>query len=284
MANLKGSSHSKNLRDLNFKLFALGEKKGNDNLSHSSAIVEKRNMYMRDFIKHLDGAEGKLNLLLTEENLNSFLEQRLNGLALSTQENYLSGFNSLISAMSAKNITHGVSKDYFKNKFSEIKQTAPNHTSNERRGLPSNTVLNELKEIRYESYVIGTIMLEHGYRISEVLRIVSAPHEYIIPLSNGDYKISGVVGKGGKIYLEKILTHSTMRLINNINEIPSKSSFHRDLKLVSENLRAHDFRYEYSRNLYNDNVSKVGDKKALEIVSKALNHNRLEISKLYVYS
>ena len=80
------------------------------------------------------------------------------------------------------------------------------------------------------------------------------------------------------------MTHSTMRLVNNINEIPSTSTFHRDLKLVSENLRAHDFRYQYSRNLYNANVSKVGDRKALEIVSKALNHNRLEISKYYVYS
>jgi len=72
-------------------------------------------------------------------------------------------------------------------------------------------------------------MLEHGYRISEVLRIVSAPHEHITSISNGDYKISGVVGKGGKIYHDKIMTHSTMRLVNNINEIPSTSTFHRDL-------------------------------------------------------
>jgi len=104
MSNLKGGTFEKQRRDMNFKLFALGKNKGNDNLTHSEALLAKRDMYFSDFSKYLEGQglDGKFNLLLNEKNLNGFLEQRLNSLALSTAENYLSGFNSLLSAFKIK--------------------------------------------------------------------------------------------------------------------------------------------------------------------------------------
>ena len=141
MSNLKGSTYQKNLRDLNFRLFALGEKKGNDKLTHSSAMLEKRNMYMQDFIKFLEdrGIEGKLNLQLKEENLNSFLEERLQGLALCTQENYLSGFNSLIGALYDKNIDHAVPQNYFSDKWHTIRENTLLDNNHSMRGLQSYT-------------------------------------------------------------------------------------------------------------------------------------------------
>ena len=69
---------------------------------------------------------------------------------------------------------------------------------------------------------------------------------------------------------------------SNLKNIPSKSAFNRDLKLVNEHLRAHDFRYQYARNLYNENIGRIGVARTLELVSKALHHNRLEISRYYL--
>ena len=139
-----------------------------------------------------------------------------------------------------------------------------------------------MKDIRYESYVLGKLMLTHGYRISEAMKIVQEPDKYIKPRSNGDYKISGVSGKGGKIYHDKILNNRDFQQIKNISYIPSTSTFHRDLKLVDDNLRAHDFRYSFAKNLFNNKIQEVGYKNALEIVSKALNHNRSSITEYYL--
>ncbi len=189
----------------------------------------------------------------------------------------------MLSAFKSINIQVGVRENYFKDKFSEIKQTTPQNIK-EPRGLQSDNILNELKQVRYESFIISTIMLNQGYRISEAMSIVQNPNKYIKPLSNGDYKIVGVVGKGGKIYHAKTLKHKDFQLIKNMNKIPSKQTFSRDLKILDPNLRAHDFRYQYARNLFEKKVSEVGYDRALKIVSKALNHNRSEITKYYITS
>ena len=124
-------------------------------------------------------------------------------------------------------------------------------------------------------------MSKHYYAfiLSEaVMRIVNNPEKYIKALSDGNYSISGVVGKGGKIYHDKIMKHKDRELIQNMKNIPSKQTFNRDLKQIDINLRAHDFRYQYARNLFEKKVSEVGYDMALLEVSKALNHNRSEIS------
>jgi len=284
MPSLKGSTFVKQGKDMNFRLFALGNKKSNDNLTHSKALLTKRDMYFKDFSKYLEsvGQEGKFNLLLNEENLNGFLEQRLEGLTLSTVENYMSGFNSLLNGFKEVNIRVGVSEHYFKDKFKDMKQVTQQTQERATRGLHSDNVLSDLKQIRYESYVIGKIMLDYGYRINETMNIVQNPNKFIKPLSNGDYKITSVVGKGGKIYHDKTMSYKERELVKHIKRIPSKQSFHRDLKRINGNLRAHDFRYQHARDLFNKIIGNVGYKGALETVSKALNHNRSEITKYYL--
>ena len=64
--------------------------------------------------------------------------------------------------------------------------------------------------------------------------------------------------------------------------MPLKQTFHRDLKQIDTNLRAHDFRYQYVRNQFEKKVSEMRYDKALLEVSKALNHNRSEIIKYYL--
>jgi len=127
-------------------------------------------------------------------------------------------------------------------------------------------------------------MLTHGYRINEAMKIVHNPQRYLKSLPNGNYRITEVSGKGGKIYHDKIISHKDRELIKNMTRIPSKQTFHRDLKKIDSNLRAYDFRYQFAKNLYNERVSVVGYKGALLEVSKALNHNRIEITKYYLKS
>lgn len=283
MSNLKGSTFEKQIRDLNFKLFALGEKKTGDHLTHSNATLEKRNMYAQDFANFLEAnnINGKLNQLLTPENMNTFLQERLEGLALSTKENYLTGFNSLLKGFNAVNISHSVGENYFKNKWEEIKQSTPK-SPKEARGIQSEHIIQQLTEIRQESGVIASLMLEQGYRINEAMNIVKSPEKYISPLGNGDYKISGIAGKGGKIYQDKIISRKEFKNISYLQLVPSKATFNRDLKKISPSLRAHDFRYEFARNAFKKEIEVSGYRRALEIVSKALNHNRTEISLIYL--
>lgn len=283
MANLKGSTFEKEIRDLNFKLFALGEKKTGDHLTHSNVTLEKRNMYAQDFANFLETnkIEGKLNQLLTSENMNLFLLERLDGLALSTKENYLTGFNSLLKGFNEANISHFVGENYFKNKWEEIKHSTPK-TPKEARGIGSEHIIKELEAIRRESGVLASLMLQHGYRINEAMNIAKNPERYISPLGNGDYKISGIVGKGGKIYQDKIISRETFKALSSLQSIPSKATFNRDLKKISPTLRAHDFRYEFARNAFKKEIQVSGYRRALEIVSKALNHNRTEISLYYL--
>lgn len=284
MANLKGLTYDKQIRDMNFKLFSLGNKKGKDNLTHSQALLIKREMYIKDFAKYLEAnnIEGKINQLLTESNLNSFLEQRLSSLAMSTAENYLSGFNSLINAFNEVNLDIHVPKNYFQDKWKNIKASKNSISKNSKRGLQSGSIIDKLYNCRYESGVIGQIMLQNGYRISEAINIVKNPERYMSKNDKGDYIISGVVGKGGKIYNPKILDNNLYINIKEVKNIPSKSTFHNDLKSIDKNLRAHDFRYSFAKNLYKKISQEISHEKALKIVSNELNHNRLEISLYYL--
>lgn len=285
MSNLKGGTYQKQIRDMNFKLFALGEKKTGDHLTHSNAILEKRNMYAQDFANFLEtnNIEGKLNQLLTPENMNLFLQARLDGLAVSTKENYLTGFNSLLKGFNEANISHSIGEDFFKNKWEEIKHSTPT-TPKEARGIGSEHTIHQLAEIRQESGVIASLMLEQGYRINEAMNIAKNPERYISPLGNGDYKISQIAGKGGKIYQDKIINRETFKALSSLQSIPSKATFNRDLKKISPSLRAHDFRYQFARNAFKKEIEVSGYRRALEIVSKALNHNRTEISLYYLRS
>lgn len=283
MSSLKGSTYQKQIRDMNFKLFALGEKKSGDSLSHSNAILEKRNMYAQNFAAFLESQniEGKLNQLMTSENMDRFLETRLAGLSVNTIENYLSGFNSLLRGFNESNISHGIDQHYFQDKWKEIKSSMP-IMKQQQRGLSSPEILKQLSDIRHESSIIASLMYLQGYRIAEAMHIVQSPQKYISKLPNGDYKISGVAGKGGKIYQDKLISHTEFKNISNLQSIPSKSTFSRDLKKIDSNLRAHDFRYEHARNLFEKSIKESGYKQSLEIVSKALNHNRNEITKYYL--
>ena len=284
MANLKGSSYSKQLKDLNYRLFAMGTKKGSDNLTHSNAVKIKRDSIVKSFINYLENnnLNGKLNQYLNEKHLNSYLEQRLDNLAVSTQENILTSLNSLLKGLNEVNITHTVPKNFIAGKLSNIKALNKNNINTKQtRGIQSNTI-QKLYAIRYSSGNLGALMLDTGFRISEALKVANNPQKYITLKANGNYVVSGVIGKGGKLYAVKTINQKIYKSLIYQKSCPSHSSFNRDLKQIDLNLRPHDFRYTFARNLFDKSIKEVGYKKALKVVSKALNHNRGEISLLYL--
>jgi len=282
MANLKGSTYQKQLKDLNHRLFALGTKKGNDNLTHSNALKDKRNQIMKSYIKFLEhnNIHGKLNQNLNESILNRYINEHISHYSVSTKENHLSTLNSLLNGLKEVNITHGVSNTFLKDKLSTIKANSQ-AISKQSRGIQDNTI-DKLYNIRYSSAIMSELMFNHGYRVSEALNIVNNPNNYISKLSNGDIRISNVIGKGGKIYHDKYISNKLYQSIRNIDNKLTKSTFHNDLKKIDTNLRAHDFRYTFARNLFNTSLKEFGYKKALNIVSKALNHNRSSITLYYL--
>ena len=103
MANLKGGSYEKQLKDAFHRLSAFGEKRHNSNShkTHSSKLNLKREEYGRSFVKYLTqkGFEGKINTHMTTENIKEFLEKRTSNLAYSTTENYVRGFSSFITGL-----------------------------------------------------------------------------------------------------------------------------------------------------------------------------------------
>ncbi|MDP3119322.1 MAG: hypothetical protein Q8N01_02760 [Sulfuricurvum sp.] len=289
MSNLKGSTFPKQIKDLQIRLEARGTKKSTSNhKTHSNAQATKRDMYINDFVKYAENnqMEGKLNQLLTADNINSFLEERLAGLSLNTMENYISGWNSLLNALEEVNITHSIPKNYLTAYWHEIRDSTENTpTQNESRGLGdrAESVIDELYEKRYESGLLAQLQHDLGFRVSEAYSIISNPEKYIHPLSNGDYQVSGVSGKGGHIYQEKSIDGDLVEKIKHAQDMPSLSTYHRDLEAIA-GISSHDFRYDFAKNLYEKLLDDgAGHHQALRTVSEKMNHHRSSISQIYLY-
>jgi polyhydroxyalkanoate synthesis regulator phasin len=109
MANLKGGSYQKQIKDGLYRMGSFGKSRhnSNDHRTHSNKLQEKREMYLKDFAKHLENRniDTKLNQSLTKENLKSFMCERLNNLSPKTALDYSAGFNSMLKGLKESNIT-----------------------------------------------------------------------------------------------------------------------------------------------------------------------------------
>ena len=288
MSSLKGSSHFRQIKDMQIKLEARGTKKHTSkHKTHSNAQATKRDSYIKDFSKFAtnNNLEGKLNKLMTTNNINNFLEDRLSNLSLNSIENYLSGWNSLLNGLQEVNITHSIPNNYLTQKWHIIKANTINNQipTNMNRGLGDRaiTVINELYEKRYESGLIAEISHSMGFRISEAMDILLNTDRFISQLDNGNYYISGVSGKGGHIYQDKAISSELVEKLKHIENVPSKASYYRDLKPYE--ISAHDFRYDFAKNTYKSKLENgVGHNQALKELSVELNHHRSSISLYYI--
>ena len=288
MANLRGGTFEKQIKDAFFRTLALGESRHmkEDNLTHSLALADKRKMYLNDFKQYLEQQgikEGKINQYMTEETIRDFIEQRTMELSPKSALNYTTGFNSLLKGLEQANITipanpsnNDFLKDFretFREEMKELEVESGRYIEN------LDQKLEELKEIRYESYVIAKLQAETGLRVNEAMEVVKNFEKYYNPENN---TLEGVIGKGNHEYAPKEISYQLAQEIQKMENIPHYNTYNRDLKEVGIN-RTHDFRVTYAKDLLQHKLEQGKDYKvALKEVSQEINHHRPEMTEYYL--
>lgn len=277
MANLKGGlgingSYDKNVKDAFHRLaaFKQGRYGKNDHLTHSDGLATKREMYLNDYKNFAEenGFADKLNQTMTNENVSSFINARVEGLASSTQENYVRGFSSMMQGLREVNITVPVDKSVFDNKVSEIKANATNEFKTGRAIDNTSSVFSNLYEKRFESGVLAEVQ-NLGFRISETFEIVKNLESYY---NDATGTIENLTGKGNHPYLSKEISSETVAKIRECENIPSQNSYRNDLKDFGVE-KSHNWRFTYAREQLESKIlSGINYTEAMRQVSTELNH------------
>ena len=279
MANLKGGSFEKQIKDAFHRLeaFGVGRVDKNDNLTHSDKLAEKREMYLKDISDYFtsQNLNDKLNTLLTKDNLDKFFNQRLEDLSTKTQENYLRGFSSMLKGLEQQNINipvHLEDKDFFDDKVKGIKDQA--ETIIENRYIDNvKDVIKNLYEDRTISGLIAQTQYELSIRQAEAFELIKNPNKYI---ENG--RVENLIGKGNHSYDSKEISFELeQKLLNNQKQLISKSTYYEDLKKY--NVSSHDFRFTSARDKFEEKINNgISEKEAKLQISSELNHKREEIT------
>ena len=283
MANLKGGSFEKQIKDAFHRLeaFGVGRVGKNDNLTHSDKLAEKREMYLKDITSFFksQNINNKLNTLFTKENLNNFFNERLKNLSSKTSENYLRGFSSMIKGLEQQNIyipLHLEDKSFFDDRVKIVKSEA--NIIIENRYIENvNNVIKNLYENRAISGLIAQTQYELSIRQSEAFELVKNPNKY---LDNG--YIVDLVGKGNHKYMAKEISFELeQKLLNNSYDLIDKSTYYNDLQKYD--ISSHDFRFTSARDKFEDMLKNgISEKEAKVKVSQELNHKREAITDYYL--
>jgi len=288
MANLRGSTFEKQIKDAFYKTLKLREDRHmkNDNFTHSLALAEKRQMYLNDFKEFLEQkgiTEGKINQYMYQETIRDFIEQRTIELSPKSALDYTTGFNSLLKGLEQANITipANPSREDFLKDFREVFREEIKQLEVEKGRYIDNLdqKLEELKEIRYESYTIAKLQAETGLRVNEAMEVVKNFEKYYNPENN---TLEGVIGKGNHQYAPKEISYQLAQEVQKIENIPHYNTYNKDLKEVGIN-RSHDFRVTYAKNLLEHKLEQgTPYKQALKEVSQEINHHRPEMTEYYL--
>ena len=283
MANLKGGSFEKQIKDAFHRLesFGVGRVGKNDNLTHSDKLAEKREMYLKDVSNYFQSQNmnDKLNSLFTKDNLDNFFNQRLEDLAAKTQENYLRGFSSMLKGLEQQNIhipLHYEDKNFFDDRVAQIKDQA--ETIIENRYIDNvENVISNLYEDRTISGLIAQTQYELSIRQSEAFELIKNPSQYI---ENG--VVSNLIGKGNHTYESKEISFELeQKILNNQNSLIDKSTYYNDLQKYD--ISSHDFRFTSARDKFEEKIScGISEKEAKLQISAELNHKREEITDYYL--
>ena len=283
MANLKGGSFEKQIKDAFHRLeaFGVGRVGKNDNLTHSDKLAEKREMYLKDITSFFksQNLNDKLNTLFTKQNLDNFFNERLKNLSSKTSENYLRGFSSMLKGLEQQNIyipLHLEDKSFFDDRVKIVKSEA--NIIIENRYIENvNNVIKNLYENRAISGLIAQTQYELSIRQSEAFELVKNPNKY---LDNG--YIVDLVGKGNHKYMAKEISFELeQKLLNNSYDLIDKSTYYNDLQKYD--ISSHDFRFTSARDKFEDILKNgISEKEAKVKVSQELNHKREAITDYYL--
>ena len=288
MANLRGGNFQKQVKDAFFKVLRLGTSRHlkQDNYTHSAAVADKRKTYLNDFsnfLKQKGICTGKINQHMTEENVKNFLEERTLELHPKSSLDYVSGFNSLMKGLQQAKINipsdpinRDFLKDYRETFREEMKQI---EVINNRYIQDADEKLDKLRDIRFESYVIGKLQLTTGLRVNEAREVVQNFDTYYNPQSS---KLVGIIGKGNHEYDPKPINYKLALEIQKITNVPHYNTYRQDLQKIGID-RSHNFRVTYAKNSLQNKIEQgVSYKKALIEVSKEINHHRPEMTEYYL--
>ena len=290
MANLKGGNFEKQIKDAFHRLESFGVTRigKNDNLTHSDKLAQKRNMYLKDLANYFtsQNLEGKLNTHLTKDNIDKFFNERFETLSIKSQENYIRGISSMFKGLFDQNIyipIHYEDRAFFDDRVKAIKDQA--ETIIENRYIDNvDLVIQNLYENRAITGLIAQCQYDLSIRQEEAFELVSNPLKYI---ENG--YIENLIGKGNHIYEPKEISFELeQKLLNNQDELISKSTYYYDLQKISSDISSHgisshDFRFTSARDKFEEKMkSGISEKEAKLQISKTLNHKRIAISEYYL--
>lgn len=284
MANLKGGTFEKQAKDAFHRLEAFGKGRvgKDDHLTHSDKLAEKREMYLKDISKYFEHNEldGKLNTLFTQENLQLFFTERLEGLATKTQEDYYRGFSSMLKGLEEQNVyipLHHENRGYFDEAVSHLKDDAIPSPIENRYIENVEVVIGNLYEDRYISGLIAETQYELGIRQAEAFELIKNPEHYI---ENG--VVSDLIGKGNHAYEPKEISFELeQKILGYGGDLIDKSTYYRDLQEYE--ISSHDLRFTFARDAYEEKISSgLSEQEAKLEVSEELNHKREAITDYYL--
>ena len=288
MANLKGGSFEKQIKNALIRLDARGNKRfgTNSRLTHSNALYAKREMYLRDFANYLSNnkgiQEGKLNTLMTQENITEFMNERLSELSPKSALDYVSGFNSMLHGLEQTRVSvdknvHNTLREYTQDYRAEFNQIKNDYETG-RAITDTGSFLTNLEQIRESSSVVAELQLETGLRVSEALEVARNFQDHYNPANSS---LEGITGKGGQEYPIKEISPELAYKLQNLNETPSYSTYYNDLKELDH--KPHDLRVTFAKSYYEElKQNGYSHKEALKEVSRELNHHRESITLYYL--
>jgi len=288
MANLKGGSFHKQVRDANFRLSAFNEPRNgtNSNRTHSDATRIKRDTYFKDFQEFAEDKEleGKLNTLMTEDNMTNFLEQRLESISsFSAQEDYIRGWSGLVQGLQQSNVSINLHTDFFTETVNTYREIAIENgtTFGEAKAVTTSFhPINIISSLAESMGTIAQLQYETGLRVSEAYEVINNLERHLDNLT-----LHSVQGKGGQIYRDKVISLQLKRLLLKLKaqhkSLPHQSTYYRHLQKY--NITSHDIRAFYTKELYEQKLEEgYSHIEACVIVSKEINHHRIQITEYYL--
>ena len=285
MANLRGGTFEKQVRNAFFRLEKIGNSRHNKDVKGFVSLnrLKQAKTMLNKFSNYLQERgiqEGKLNEYMSnKEVIRDFAEKEIfkHDYAPSTVQEYASLFSKVVENLAHNNVS--ISQEavsYAKELYQEAKETFRADTYETGRYVDNlQDKLYSLYNNNFASGVIAEVQATMGLRISEAYEVVRNFDNYYNPDNS---TIEGLIGKANHMYEEKEIPYNLVQKIeaihNNNAPIPSPSAYRQDLKEVGIP-KSHDLRITYAKDLY-DSLKNQGytEREALKAVSQELNRDR----------
>ena len=108
----------------------------------------------------------------------------------------------MIQGLNEVNVSIPIDKEYFNDKINEIKSITEKEPIKINRAIKNvSSFIQNLYDKRFESGVLAQIQYELGFRVSEAIKLISNPLNYI-----KNNSVIGMTGKGNHKYHNKIIS------------------------------------------------------------------------------